>query len=54
MIIGLFPIPGFITNAIQAAQKKKMEKTDARIQLITEGKLRAYIYESTLLDLVNL
>ncbi|KAI0793372.1 hypothetical protein C8Q75DRAFT_749936 [Abortiporus biennis] len=32
----LFPIPGFIANYIQRIQVRKMKKTDARVQTVTE------------------
>ncbi|KAF9243737.1 hypothetical protein BU15DRAFT_59613 [Melanogaster broomeanus] len=33
---GCFPLPGIIASRIQTAQMKKMEKTDARVQTVTE------------------
>lgn len=42
VIIALFPIPGLITKFIQAAQEKKMGKTDARIQTVTESESFSY------------
>ncbi|KAF5345715.1 hypothetical protein D9758_013070 [Tetrapyrgos nigripes] len=35
-IIILFPIPGYLTKLLQSVQKTKMEKMDARIQMVTE------------------
>ncbi|EJC98975.1 multidrug resistance-associated ABC transporter [Fomitiporia mediterranea MF3/22] len=36
VMIVLFPLPGYITNLSQAAQIKRMQKTDSRVRFITE------------------
>ncbi|KAG1716785.1 hypothetical protein ID866_383 [Astraeus odoratus] len=36
VMIVLFPFPGMVANKIQSIQKTKMEKTDARVQTVTE------------------
>ncbi len=37
IIIVMFPFPGYVTKLIQDAQKIKMKKTDARVQMVTES-----------------
>ncbi|KAE9393212.1 P-loop containing nucleoside triphosphate hydrolase protein [Gymnopus androsaceus JB14] len=32
-----FPVPRYITKSVQATQKMKMKKTDARVQIVTES-----------------
>ncbi|KAE9402019.1 P-loop containing nucleoside triphosphate hydrolase protein [Gymnopus androsaceus JB14] len=58
VIIALFPIPGLITKAIQKAQEKKMEKTDARVQMVTETMnvlrmVKAFGWESMMNDRIK-
>ncbi|PPR07922.1 hypothetical protein CVT24_000902 [Panaeolus cyanescens] len=36
-ILVLFPIPGYITKALQEIQSDKMKKTDARLETVTEA-----------------
>ncbi|TFK34746.1 multidrug resistance-associated ABC transporter [Crucibulum laeve] len=36
-ILILFPIPGWIAKKLQTVQQKKMKKTDARIQIVSEA-----------------
>ncbi|KAE9396473.1 hypothetical protein BT96DRAFT_996727 [Gymnopus androsaceus JB14] len=36
VIIILFPVPGSLTRFIQKAQKARMKRTDARVQVVTE------------------
>jgi hypothetical protein len=33
----LSPIPGWVTRKIQRVQEHRMKKTDARLQIVTEG-----------------
>ncbi len=34
----MFPIPGWFTKKIQQVQESRMKRTDARVQVVTEGK----------------
>ncbi|KAF9555324.1 multidrug resistance-associated ABC transporter [Agrocybe pediades] len=36
VMIVLLPFPGYISKVLQAAQKQRMKKTDARVQAVTE------------------
>ncbi|KIK51558.1 hypothetical protein GYMLUDRAFT_50501 [Collybiopsis luxurians FD-317 M1] len=36
VIVVLFPVPGWLTNLIQKAQRARMKRTDARVQVVTE------------------
>ncbi|KAI0052513.1 P-loop containing nucleoside triphosphate hydrolase protein [Auriscalpium vulgare] len=36
MMVILFPVPGYIANMMQTVQKEAMNKTDARVQTVTE------------------
>ncbi|KAJ7646982.1 P-loop containing nucleoside triphosphate hydrolase protein [Roridomyces roridus] len=36
VMVALFPLPGYVAKLQQAFQKKTMEKTDARVQTVTE------------------
>ncbi|KAI5991472.1 hypothetical protein EDD15DRAFT_2275310 [Pisolithus albus] len=36
VMILLFPLPGMVAKKIQTVQRTKMEKTDARVQIVTE------------------
>lgn len=39
VIVILFPVPGTLTRLIQKAQRARMKRTDARVQVVTESKL---------------
>ncbi|OJA20724.1 hypothetical protein AZE42_08493, partial [Rhizopogon vesiculosus] len=36
VMVILFPVPGYVAKTIQSVQKEKMNKTDARVQTVTE------------------
>ncbi|KIJ62235.1 hypothetical protein HYDPIDRAFT_176581 [Hydnomerulius pinastri MD-312] len=36
VMVACFPLPGLVSKRIQSVQKTKMEKTDARVQMVTE------------------
>lgn len=36
-MILLFPFPGYVANKIQIVQQGRLKKTDARVQIVTEG-----------------
>lgn len=43
-LLCLFPVPGYVAKLIQRVQVTRMEKTDGRVQTVTESE--AFIRES--------
>ncbi|KAJ7286214.1 hypothetical protein C8J57DRAFT_1446843 [Mycena rebaudengoi] len=36
IMIALFPVPGYVAKLVQTVQQKRLERTDARVQVVTE------------------
>lgn len=46
IIVALFPVPGYVARLVQTVQEKRLKKTDARVQSVTESTFYTLLFSS--------